>query len=138
MKLCDVTKFIKFPQFCHLAKNGQKLHALGFIPSPQCISSFFSVYIQPSNNKKKLLCILFIIFLNNLPSLKNPQQGGNTLRRRNEAKRAQFLPVFGRLAESRALQNLINLATSHGFIPSPQCIASLIRTTRIDRRQRAE
>ena len=29
-------------------------------------------------------------------------QGGNTLRRRNEAKRAQFLPVFGRLAESRA------------------------------------
>ena len=45
-------------------------------------------------------------------------QGGNTLRRRNEAKRAQFLPVFGQLAVSQAYLNLINLVTSHGFIPS--------------------
>ena len=46
------------------------------------------------------------------------KQGGNTLRRRNEAKHVQFLHVFGWLAVSRAYLNLINLVTSHGFISS--------------------
>ena len=45
-------------------------------------------------------------------------QGGNTLRRRNEAKCAQFLPIFGWLAVSRAYLILINLVMSHSFIPS--------------------
>ena len=34
---------------------------------------------------------------------------------RKEAKRTQFLPVFGQLAVSQAYLNLINLVTSHVY-----------------------